>query len=249
MTKKNIVNFGEVKIPERWEDMSLKQYQELQKYVDEVKAENDSDELKLNKYKLLSIFIDRTEDEIMDMPIVFIDKMMSKLLFFYDTPDMTPSDTIMIDGVEFKVNFMEEMTVKEYEDTDTIIKSDVYNLAALMAVMCRKVIGEHKDEITGKQWKTTEKYNQEFANIKFDERVKMFENLPITTVLPVIAFFLQRNVELSKLSVDCLTELQTQVDQYAQDIENSVKSMGFKKWLWMPQMIRLKKLRKSIKNL
>lgn len=249
--KRNKIDFGEVNVPESWDDVSLKQYQTLQKYIDEEKAkkENEDSELTLSKYKLLSIFIDRTEEEILDMPVVFVDKMMSKLIFFQDTPDMTPSNELEYNGDTFSVNFMEEMTVKEYEDTDTIIKSDSYNLAALMAVMCRKKLGVEKDPITGKQWDINEKYDSTFANTVFDERVKMYEQMSITKILPVIAFFLSRNLELSKLSQDCLKEMQQQVDQYAQDIEDSVKSMGFKKWFMMPAMMRLRRLRKSIKNL
>lgn len=236
-------DFGKVNIPTKWEDVSVGQYVQLQNLVEESK------EVGVDKYKVLSIFIDIDIEEIYTMPIQFVDKMMSNLLFLQQEPQFEPRNEIWIDGEKYFINYAEQMKVKEYEDIDTIVKNDSSNLGAMLAILCRKKIGEYTDPLTKEVYEQNEEYNSFFANTQFDKRMEYFNNLPITDALPLIAFFLLRGDILLKSSQDYTTEMKRTIDLCVQDTENSLKNMGFKKWCMIPRMMKLRKWKRYLKSI
>lgn len=185
--KEEIVkDFGEVTIPEKWEDVTLKQYQELQRLVE---ANADKEEKGIDKYEILSIFIGKTVKEIKEMPMTFVDKLMSRLTFMNEPPKFEPKNELKINQKRYKINYENEMSVGEYEAVMTIINADRFNLAALLAVLCREVVSETYDAMTKKTYVLTEQFSSFFSNVKFDERVKLFENMKLVEALPLITFF------------------------------------------------------------
>lgn len=185
--KEEIVkDFGEVTIPEKWEEVTLKQYQELQRLVE---ANADKEEKGIDKYEILSIFIGKTVKEIKEMPMTFVDKLMSRLTFMNEPPKFEPKNELKINQKRYKINYENEMSVGEYEAVMTIINADRFNLAALLAVLCREVVSETYDPMTKKTYVLTEQFSSFFSNVKFDERVKLFENMKLVEALPLITFF------------------------------------------------------------
>lgn len=185
--KEEIVkDFGEVTIPEKWEEVTLKQYQELQRLVE---ANADKEDKGIDKYEILSIFIGKTVKEIKEMPITFVDKLMSRLTFLNEPPKFEPKNELKINQKRYKINYENEMSVGEYEAVMTIINADRFNLAALLAVLCREVVSETYDAMTKKTYVLTEQFSSFFSNVKFDERVKLFENMKLVEALPLITFF------------------------------------------------------------
>lgn len=185
--KEEIVkDFGEVTIPEKWDDVTLKQYEELQRLVE---ANADKEEKGIDKYEILSIFIGKTVKEIKEMPITFVDKLMSRLTFMNEPPKFEPKNELKINQKRYKINYENEMSVGEYEAVMTIINADRFNLAALLAVLCREVVSETYDPMTKKTYVLTEQFSSFFSNVKFDERVKLFENMKLVEALPLITFF------------------------------------------------------------
>lgn len=185
--KEEIVkDFGEVTIPEKWEEVTLKQYQELQRLVE---ANADKEDKGIDKYEILSIFIGKTVKEIKEMPITFVDKLMSRLTFMNEPPKFEPKNELKINQKRYKINYENEMSVGEYEAVMTIINADRFNLAALLAVLCREVVSETYDAMTKKTYVLTEQFSSFFSNVKFDERVKLFENMKLVEALPLITFF------------------------------------------------------------
>lgn len=185
--KEEIVkDFGEVTIPEKWEEVTLKQYQELQRLVE---ANADKEEKGIDKYEILSIFIGKTVKEIKEMPMTFVDKLMSRLTFMNEPPKFEPKNELKINQKRYKINYENEMSVGEYEAVMTIINADRFNLSALLAVLCREVVSETYDPMTKKTYVLTEQFSSFFSNVKFDERVKLFENMKLVEALPLITFF------------------------------------------------------------
>lgn len=185
--KEEIVkDFGEVTISEKWEDVTLKQYQELQRLVE---ANADKENKGIDKYEILSIFIGKTVKEIKEMPMAFVDKLMSRLTFMNEPPKFEPKNELKINQKRYKINYENEMSVGEYEAVMTIINADRFNLAALLAVLCREVVSETYDPMTKKTYVLTEQFSSFFSNVKFDERVKLFENMKLVEALPLITFF------------------------------------------------------------
>ena len=239
-----VKDYGKITIPTKWEEVTVEQYVRLHKLVEEHK-----DEEGLNKYDVLSVFIDKDIDEIYTMPMVFVHKMMSNLVFLNKEPEIKPKNEIYLNGSKYFINFAEQLKVKEYEDVYTIIKNDSTNLGAMMAILCRKKIGEYKDPLTNEVYEQNEVYDSYFANTLFDKRMEYFNQLPITDVLPLIAFFLLRGNTLMKYSQDCLTQMRETANLCVQDTESSLKNMGFKKWFMIPQMMKLRKLKKYLKSI
>lgn len=185
--KEEIVkDFGEVTIPEKWDEVTLKQYQELQRLVE---ANADKEDKGIDKYEILSIFIGKTVKEIKEMPMAFVDKLMSRLTFMNEPPKFEPKNELKINQKRYKINYENEMSVGEYEAVMTIINADRFNLAALLAVLCREVVSETYDAMTKKTYVLTEQFSSFFSNVKFDERVKLFENMKLVEALPLITFF------------------------------------------------------------
>ena len=203
--KEVIMNFGEWKIADKWEDVSLKQFTELMKLNDNgIKDVRD----------VIAILSDHTKDEINLLPIDFIESMMARLTFLNKAPEVNNSNEIKIDGEVYFVNVMEKLKFGEFVDVNSAIQSDSLNYAAFLAILCRK-----KDE----------QYNDDFIANKLDERIEMYNNQPITKILPVIGFFLNLWRISKAPSQNCMTEIHQTANQLLKDTETSLRSGGYKK--------------------
>ena len=217
MAKRNkevIMNFGEWKIADKWEDVSLRQFTELMKLNDNgIKDVRD----------VIAILSDHTKDEINLLPIDFIESMMARLTFLNKAPEVNNSNEIKIDGEVYFINVMEKLKFGEFVDVNSAIQSDALNYAAFLAILCRK-----KDE----------QYNDDFIANKLEERIEMYNKQPITKILPVIGFFLNL-WRISKIpSQNCMTEIQQTANQLLKDTEISLRSGGYKK-LSLKQLMKV----------
>ena len=208
MSKRNkevIFDFGEWKIADKWEDVSLRQFTELMKLNDNgIKDVRD----------VIAILSDHTKDEINLLPIDFIESMMARLTFLNKAPEVNNSNEIKIDGEVYFVNVMEKLKTGEFIDVNSAIQSDSLNYAAFLAILCRK-----KGEL----------YNDDFVANHLDERIEMYNNQPITKILPVIGFFLNLWRISKAPSQNCMTEIQQTANQLLKDTETSLRSGGYKK--------------------
>lgn len=221
--EENIIDLGSIFVPTSWEDVKLKTFQELERYYADTDKEFDLREV-------LHIMIDKDIDYVNSLPINIAEKIMDKMSFLQTEPaKQEPSNKITIDGETYEVNVMEKMKTGEFVSTDTIIKSDKYNYAAILAIICRK-----KGEI----------YDSKFEAELFEDRVKMYENTPITKILPVISFFLQKWFVAETLS-RMYSEVEGAISHIQKNIETSHKIGVFKKRYlnW-----RMNKLKKSLKS-
>ena len=163
------VNF-EINFPTSWSEITLANYQEIEKLYEE--NENAS------MLDILGVISDKTAKELKTLPFdVFEETIMPKLSFLYEKPkEQEPTNKITIDGETYFVNFMEKMKTGEFVDSQTVLQKDKHNYAMLLAILCRK-----EGEI----------YDDDFIANKLNDRVKMFEKQPITEILPIVSFFLQ----------------------------------------------------------
>ena len=260
-------DFGSITVPTKWDEVTLQMlsdYLALSKEKedalekDKAQAERDKTEMpneKDEKYNitdkdLLKCFTNFDMDKYDVLPVELYNSIMSNFSFVLeDMPQWKPSNHLSYNGMEFTVNTMEAMKVKEYEDAEMILRNNMYDYPSLLAVLCRKVTGTKTDNVTGLSWEVNEVYDSEFANKIFDARREMFAKIPITKVMPVITFFLLRGLECNNLSQNYLTTLAHQLDEVVGNMLDSIKSMGLRKWLYLPQMIKLKKYKKSINSI
>lgn len=223
MDNENVIDLGEITVPEKWEDVTLKMFQELERYY----ANTDKD---FDLREVLHIMIQKDVDYVSNLPISISEKIMEKMSFLQTEPaPQKPTNKIEIDGETYEVNVMEKMKTGEFVATDTITKSDKYNYAAILAVICRK-----KGEI----------YDSKFEAEVFDDRVKMFEETSVMKIMPVLSFFLSSYAALATLSL-MYSQVEEAVNHTQRDIEIS-RNVGVFRKLYLNWQTR--KLLKSLKS-
>ena len=262
-----VVDFGEIKVPKSWEEVTLQMmsdYLTLSKQkeddleVDKMEAKknktekpNEKDEkYNLTDKDLLSIFTNFDIEKYDILPVELYNSIMANFSFVLDPiPAQKPSKELFYNGMHFIINDMETLKVKEYEDAEMVLRNNMYDYPSLLAILCREVTGKKTDNVSGLSWFVNEEYTTEFANKIFDARRKMFAEMPITETMPLISFFLLKGLESNNLSQNSITTLAHQLDAVVENMLDSIKSMGLRKWLYLPQTIKLRKYRKSIKSI
>ena len=223
-------DFGEWKVPQSWDDLTLGKFQELERLYD---GEEDK-ERKFDVRDVLDLMTDRTKDEINELPIEFTDSLLRKMYWLHEQPDFgKPSNKITVDGVQYTVHNENEMKFGEYVALDTAMKGDKHNYAAMLAILCRK-----EGEI----------FDAKFENEILPSRIEFWKNVSVMKVMPIVSFFLElssMSLQVSQLS----SEIQEGINHILKHIEtskrNGVFSALYTKW----QVRKLKKLQKSIKNI
>ena len=223
-------DFGEWKVPQSWDDLTLGKFQELERLYD---GEDDK-ERKFDVRDVLDLMTDRTKDEINELPIEFTDSLLRKMYWLHEQPDFgKPSNKVTIDGVQYTVHNENEMKFGEYVALDTAMKGDKHNYAAMLAILCRK---------------DGEIFDAKFENEILPSRIEFWKNVSVMKVMPIVSFFLElssMSLQVSQLS----SEIQEGINHILKHIEtskrNGVFSALYTKW----QVRKLKKLQKSIKNI
>ena len=227
MEDKDIIDYGEIKVPTSWNDITLKQYQELTKYYEDKENEFDIRDV-------IHILCNKTADEINQMPVEFTNKILSTMSFIQEPPKVgEPTTSINVNGETYTVNTENKLKTGEYVSYETIVKSDKYNFAGILGVLARK-----EGEI----------YDSHFENEVLPDRIKMFENIPMTDGLRVINFFLSKLLVLETHS-RLYSAVEEAINLTAQDIDNSRRNGELSKLSTKLQMRKLNKLRKSIKSM
>ena len=227
MDNENVIDFGSLTVPTSWEEITLKQFQEIEKYY----SNKDKD---FDIREVLHIFTNKTEDEINELPIVFTNELMNKLMFLKDKPkDYEPSNFIEIDGVRYGINVMEKLKTGEFVAIDTILKSDPHDYISILAVLCRK---------------NGEIYDSKFEAELFEERQKLFAKQPIMKIMPLIAFFFNLYI-VRKTHSQLYSEVEEGLNLIQQNIDNSENLGVFKRHSLNSQMKKLRKLLKSNKSI
>ena len=227
MTNENKIDFGDWKVPSAWDEINLKTFQEINKYY-------SNKDKKFDVRDVLEILCDKTRDEIDQLPMEFLDIIMSKLSFLEEEPKVSePSNKIEIDGETYIINVMEKLKTGEYVAADSVMKSDKYDYASILAILCRK---------------ENEVYDSKFEAEEFEKRKKMFENEPVVNILPIIGFFLNCYM-LSVIPSQLYSEVEEELNRIQQNIDSSTKIGGFKKRYLNWQMKKLRKSLKSNKNI
>ena len=227
MDNENVIDFGSWTVPTSWDELTLKQFQEIEKYY----SDKDKD---FDIREVLHIFTNKTEDEINALPIVFTNELMNKLMFLKDKPkDYEPSSFIEIDGVRYSINIMEKLKTGEFVAIDTILKNDPHDYISIFAVLCRK---------------DGEIYDSKFEAEEFDKRVELMGKQPVIKMLPLIAFFF--NLYIVRMTHSQLySEVEEGLNLIQQNIDNSENLGVFKRRSLNSQMKKLRKLLKSNKSI
>lgn len=223
----NVVDFGKWTLPRSWDELSLKQFQEIEKYYGERDKNFDVREV-------LHLFTEHSVEEISQLPIDFVDKLLNELVWLQSSPKWgNPTNKVEIDGEVYQVNFQEKLRTGEYIAVDTVLKNDKHNYAAILAILCRKD-GELFDAV--------------FENELLGDRIKMWEGVSVTKVMPIISFFLELWL-VSQKNSQLYSMVEEAISLTRKDIENSHRDGALSRRSMKSAMKKLKKLEKSIKSI
>lgn len=227
MEDKEIIDYGEIHVPSSWDEITLKTYQRIEEYYESITGDTH-----FNVMDVLDIFIDKDKDYLMSLPSEFLDIILDKLSFL-TTPMKTPepSNKIEINGVTHRINFQNQLKVGEYVALDAVLKGDKHNYAMMLAILCRK---------------NDEEYNSKFENEILPDRVKVWEELPIVKVMPLILFFFQlsgTSVMISQLS----SKVEEAINQELKHIQTLRKNGDLSALSTRSLTRKLNKLKKQIK--
>lgn len=222
----DIIDLGSITVPDSWEKVTLKQFQEIERYYSDKDAT-------FNVIDVLDILIDKDKDYIMSLPAEFLDIILSKLSFLSVQPEIyNPTNKIVIDGVEYHIDIQSKLKTGEYVAVDTVMKADKHNLAAVLAILCRK---------------DGELYDSKFENEILDDRIKLFEQQPMVHIFPLLSFFLSCYVASQTLS-QSYSKVEEALNLTQMHIDSLEKIGVFKKLYLNWQMKKLRKYLKSIKH-
>ena len=223
----DIIDYGEWTVPTSWDDITLKTYQEIERYYEDKDKDFDLREV-------IHIITNHTIDEVNALPVEFLDNIMEKMAFLQESPsNEKPTNSVEIDGEKYTVHTENKLKVGEYIAADTAMKGDKHNFAALMAILCRK---------------DGEIYDSKFENEVLEDRIKMWEKQPVTKILPVVGFFLNLYIILQMPTI-LSSKVMEAIDLTRKDIETLQKNGAVSKRSMKSAMKKLKKLEKSISTI
>jgi len=222
---KDIIDYGEIHCPISWNEITLKTFQEIERYY-------DNEEKKFDVRDILTIVTEKDEDYINSLPFELTEIILDKLSFLEKAPTVKePTNSIVIDGEKYSVHFQNQLKTGEFIAADSILKSDKHNYAALLAILCRK-----DDEV----------YDSKFENEILEDRIKLFEQQPITSILPIVNFFLHLYIIL-EIPTQLSLQVAEEISHIQQHIANLRKSGDLSAHVTKRLTKELRKLKESIK--
>lgn len=224
------IQLGKYKVAEKWEDVTLLQWQN---YVRNASSKEDNS---VDIISTLETFSDIPRSVINQMPTDLFESVIGRLKWITEQPDQTPSQSVEISGETYTINVMEKLKVKEYLDLNTVIENDKFNYAMIFAILCRK---------------QGEEYDEEFIADKLPDRLEMFEKMNCVDGMKLIAFFLTCFIELETRSRNSLVvqAIKEDAQKLVKSIRSSLKPMDFITPSKVRQILTLRKLEKSLKNI
>lgn len=227
--EKNEVELKPINVPTNWDEITLGTYEKLQEYYKSLKDDEPIDTI-----KFIALLSNYSEDEVLLLPVAFVNNIVLKLDFLKKIPNPNVSNKITISGETYYLLNMDEMKFGEFTDVNMSIKNNPNDYASILAILCRK---------------PNEIYDQEFINKRFEERKKLFESISVNQALSVLGFFLKYYEQYRIPSEDCINQLRQEVELYATSIENSLKNGAYRGHFTFFAKRKLKKYQKLLKQI
>lgn len=222
-----IIDYGKWKTPSGWNELTLKQFQDIERYY----ADKDKE---FDVRDVLEAFTDHSKNEIDQLPIEFTEKLLEALKWLSETPQYgEPTNELVIDGEKYHVNIQEKLKTGEYIAFDSILKEDRFNYAAMLAILCRK---------------DGEAYDSKFENEILPSRIELWERQPMLECMRIVNFFLNLWL-ISKSHTQLYSRVIEAIDLERQHIQHLRKSGELSMFSTKCAMRKLRKLEKSIKSI
>lgn len=150
-------------VPESWDDVTLGQYEKWFDYVADTK---------MKEVELVSLISTIPFDLLSTLPLSFYTDVLNMVSFAFAGNDFKPSNKIVIDNDVYSVSVKDELTLAQYVDVEATFEEEGNDsrLSEILAIVCLR---------------KGEKYDSKILK----ERKKLFQDLKMNEVFPLLAFF------------------------------------------------------------
>lgn len=157
------VNNVSVRVPERWDDITLGDYETYYK---------EKPETARQRVELVAKIVKIEPVHLLEWPAEVFNFIVNTISFVFENAPAEASPVIDIDGVKFMVNMEDKQPLGAWVDAEEAQKSDTAVLSSVLSIVCRPIGEAYDFEVS-------------------EQRQKIFAALPMTKVLGLLAFFLQ----------------------------------------------------------
>ena len=189
----------EYQLPDTWADVKLHQYCGLI-----IRLEKERDERMAVMMRTIEALTDMTIHQVSRIPYKHLFKIYEHLIKLLK---VEPNQELVfkIEAKDKTYGFhpdLKNMTMGEFVDLETAMKSPYENMAEIMAILYRPIIDQEGD-----------KYKiEEYGGVK-EEDIEFMKNINMDIVHSASAFFLELNKELEMNLVSYLEDMKTEITE------------------------------------
>lgn len=206
-------------VPESWDDVTLGQYEKWFDYVADTK---------MKEVELVSFISTIPFDLLSTLSLSFYTDVLNMVSFAFAGNDFKPSNKIVIDNDVYSVSVKDELTLAQYVDVEATFEEEDNDsrLSEILAIVCLK---------------KGEKYDSKILK----ERKKLFQDLKMNEVFPLLAFFLLLRKNLLIITT-FYSKVVEQANQFASLIRTSAENGVGTRLLPKLQRMKYRSLMKSL---
>jgi len=199
------INDIEYNIPSEWDDLTFEQYCQVFYDLHEQDEESNNEIINVkNEVKIFSRLIGISEDEILDAPIDFYNKLRDLLSFLYVRESFYYTDAdneIEIDGIKYHIPTQDKIKLRQHIDIDITTQEpdSPTKFIELLAI----VLVEEDKEYDGY-------YLELFEKLK---------KIKCTTAFKLLGFFLLKG-KITKEIINSYTHLTAEINQLHHSTQN-----------------------------
>lgn len=186
----------EIAVPEAWKDIRLGDYERWM-------LRNPTN--KVEQVELVADICGIDAGVLLNNPTQLFDVVAEIIRFVFQDFDGDVSNSILIDGVDYRIANTDELTLAEWVDIESVLANESNDrLSDILSILCRPA---------------AEVYDSKKAEM----RKEMFSKLTMDRVLPLLAFFLHQRKKYQTV-LNLYSEAEEEVNRYLQLIHSLAES-------------------------
>lgn len=209
--KKLKINDKEYNLPETWKELDMKTYCHLFYKLEDVNDKMDDATRSIvtlrNESKIMSRLLGENDDFILSLPVDIFQLLRQNIQFLYDISGFLDSKVfyLNIDGKKYFMPAPNEMSLRQYIDSDIIMKEESEaQFIELLACLLLPVGKDGKYEYDG----------------KYQDLVPKIEKMSAEDGLPFIYTFFKKKILSKKVSKE-FSKVQEAANQLVKHTKNS----------------------------
>ena len=202
----------EYNVPESWKDVNMEMYTKAFYNLDKTTPSMTNDEKVLitqrNEAKIISRLLGEKDDFALDLPLPLAIKLQNIIGFIYDIKPFMNNNVsyLKIDGVKYFMPAPEQMSLRQYIDTDMIMKEDKNPMQYVELLAALLVPYNDKGEL-------------EYDG-KYQDRMEKIKKMNAQDALP-FGYTVYKKKVLSKRISQASSNKEEAITQLHQHIQNS----------------------------